>query len=147
MILDANLLVYAHVAEFGQHEKARSWLDDRLSSALPVGFPWPTLLAFLRLVTNPRIFERPGPIERAWRQVEAWLDCPVAWIPEPTERHREVLGGLLVGRGARANLVPDAHLAALAIEHGLVLCSADAGFARFSELRWHNPLRARSGSG
>jgi uncharacterized protein len=147
ILLDANILLYAHVTQFRQHERARSWLDDCLKGALPVGFPWSTMLAFLRLVTNPRIFERPEPVEQAWRQVEAWLNTPVAWIPQPTERHREVLGRLLVSHGARANLVPDAHLAALAIEHGLMLCSTDADFARFSELRWRNPLSDPASSG
>ncbi|MGH6896395.1 MAG: type II toxin-antitoxin system VapC family toxin [Geminicoccaceae bacterium] len=141
ILLDANILVYAHVTQFRQHERVRPWLDERLKGALPVGFPWSTLLAFLRLVTNPRIFERPEPVEQAWQQAEAWLNTPVAWIPQPTERHREVLGTLLVDHGVHANLVPDAHLAALAIEHGLMLCSTDADFGRFSGLRWHNPLR------
>jgi uncharacterized protein len=92
------------------------------------------------LVTNPRIFERPEPMAGAWHQVEVWLGSPMAWIPQPTERHREVLGRLLVSHDARGNLVPDAHLAALAIEHGLVLCSSDSDFARFPTLRWDNPL-------
>jgi uncharacterized protein len=138
IVLDANLLVYAHVAQFPQHERARVWLDDRLNGSLPVGFPWPTLVAFLRLVTNPRIFERPESVGRAWGQVARWLDSAVAWIPQPTEKHRAVLGSLLAS-GA-GNLVPDAHLAALAIEHGLVLCSSDSDFARFPNLRWDNPL-------
>jgi predicted nucleic acid-binding protein len=81
---------------------------------LPVGLPWSTILAFLRLVTNPRIFERPEPVEQAWRQAEALLDSPVPWIPEPAERHREIIKTLLLSHGMRANLVPDAHLAALA---------------------------------
>ena len=139
ILLDANLLVYAHVTQFPQHERARVWLDDRLNGSLPVGFPWPTVVAFLRLVTNPRIFEHPEPRARAWGQVARWLDSAVVWIPQPTEKHRAVLGSLLVG-GAQANLVPDAHLAALAIEHGLVLCSSDSDFARFPNLRWDNPL-------
>jgi uncharacterized protein len=149
ILLDANLLVYAHVSAFVQHERARAWLDDRLSGSLPIGFPWSTLIAFLRLVTNARIFERPEPIARAWHQVEAWLGSPMAWIPQPTERHREVLGRLLVSHGGHANLVPDAHLAALAIEHGLVLCSSDSDFARFPGLRWDNPLidAAKRGGG
>jgi toxin-antitoxin system PIN domain toxin len=141
ILLDANLLVYAHVASSPAHEAARRWLDERLNGSAPVGFPWPTTLAFLRLVTNPRMFERPEPIGEAWRQVEEWLDRPVAWIPEPTEHHRDVLKALLGGHGIRGNLVPDAHLAALAIEHGLVLCSTDGDFARFAGLRWQNPLR------
>jgi hypothetical protein len=98
------------------------------------------LLAFVRLVTNPRVLERPESATSAWEQVEAWLDCPGVWIPQPTERHRDVLGRLLALPGVQANLVPDAHLAALAIEHGLTLCSTDGDFARFPDLRWENPL-------
>lgn len=105
-----------------------------------VGFPWPSLLAFLRLVTNPRVFERPASSRAAWQQVEEWLDCEAAWVPAPTERHREVLGRLLASGAVRANLIPDAHLAALAIEHGLVLASTDGDFARFPGLRFENPL-------
>ncbi|MGH2370641.1 MAG: TA system VapC family ribonuclease toxin, partial [Chloroflexota bacterium] len=124
------------------HQAARNWLDARLNGSARVGLPWPSLLAFVRLVSNPRIFERPEPVADAWRQVEAWLDCPPVWIPQPTDRHRDVMGPLLRAHGTRANLVPDAHLAALAIEHGLVLCSTDGDFARFPDLRWQNPLRA-----
>ena len=141
ILVDANLLVYAHVTSFDEHKAARSWLDDRLSASASVGLPWPTVLGFVRLVTNPRIFERPKTVPEAWQQAQAWLDCPVSWIPNPTERHREVLSGLLVLRGLRANHVPDAHLAALAIEHGLTLCSTDSDFERFPGLRWENPLK------
>ena len=105
-----------------------------------VGLPWPSLLAFLRLVTNQRVFERPASSRAAWQQIEEWLDCPVVWIPAPTDRHRQVLGRLLSEAAVRANLVPDAHLAALAIEHGLVLASTDGDFARFPGLRFENPL-------
>jgi hypothetical protein len=142
ILVDGNLLVYAHVASFRQHERARDWLDAQLTGGAPVGLPWPSLLGFLRLVTNPRVFRRPEPVARAWGQVEAWLQAEVAWIPEPTERHRDVLGGLLAVAGVQANLVPDAHLAALAIEHGLLLCSTDGDFGRFPQLRWQDPLAA-----
>lgn len=140
ILVDANLLVYARVASLPQHATARAWLDAKLNGTAPVGLPWPSLLSFVRLVSNPRIFEKAEPVESAWAQVEEWLDCAPAWIPEPTERHRELLGSLLRKPGGRANLVPDAHLAALAIEHGLLLCSADGDFARFTGLRWENPL-------
>lgn len=140
ILIDANLLVYAHVSSFEQHEQAHEWLDEQLNGAAPVGLPWASLLAFLRLVTNPRVFERPEPVGDAWRQVLAWLDCETAWIPQPTERHTELLGDFLAIPGMHANLVPDAHLAALAREHGLMLCSADSDFARFPALRWLNPL-------
>lgn len=142
ILVDANLLVYAHVRGSREHERARSWLDAQLSGDTRVGLPWPSLLAFLRLVTNPRVFARPEPIGTAWRQVEAWLGAETAWIPAPTERHAQVLGALLAAANAEANLVPDAHLAALAIEHGLTVCSSDGDFARFRGLRWKNPLSA-----
>lgn len=141
ILVDANLLVYAYVSSMAQHAGARAWLDARLNGTAPVGLPWPSLLAFVRLVSNPRVFEHPVAVADAWRQVEEWLDCPSVWIPLPTERHREVLRPLLAVAGARANLVPDAHLAALALEHGLLLCSTDGDFARFPGLRWENPLR------
>lgn len=140
ILVDANLLIYAHVSSFPQHTRARAWLDGQLSGSARVGLPWPSLLAFLRIVTNPRLFQRPEPITDAWRQVSAWLEAEVAWIPQPTERHREVLGTLLAAASVHANLVPDAHLAALAIEHGQLLCSTDGDFGRFPELRWQNPL-------
>jgi len=105
-----------------------------------VGLPWASLLAFLRLVTNPRVFARPEPIADAWRQVLAWLGWETAWIPQPIERHAELLGQLLATPGVYANLGPDAHVAALAMEHGLALCSTDGDFARFPSLRWINPL-------
>ncbi len=96
----------------------------------------------MRIVTNPRVFDRPEPVDSAWHQVTAWLGAAVAWIPAPTPRHAAVLGRLLDAPGVRADLVPDAHLAALAIEHGLVLQSTDGDFARFRDLRWHDPLRS-----
>jgi len=140
ILVDANLLVYAHVSSLRQHEAARAWLDGRLSGAAPVGLPWVSLLAFVRLVSNPRVFERPLTVAEGWAQVVGWLSCPSAWIPEPTERHAELLGGLLCAPGLRANHVPDAHLAALAMEHGLVVCSTDGDFARFTGVRWENPI-------
>jgi hypothetical protein len=140
ILVDANLLVYAHVASFAQHQKARESLDGRLSGAAPVGLPWTSLIAFLRLVTNPRVFEHPEPIGLAWRQITAWLGCETAWIPQPTERHCEILEALLADPGIHGPLLQDAHLAALAIEHGLLLCSVDTDFLRFPGLRWENPL-------
>ena len=140
ILVDANLLVYAHVSSFAQHERARAWLDGKLGEAAPVGLPWESLLAFVRLVSNPRVFERPLTVAEGWAQVEGWLSCPNAWIPEPTARHAELLAGLLRAPGLRANHVPDAHRAALALEHGLVVCSTDGDFARFTGVRWENPL-------
>lgn len=143
ILVDANLLIYAHVESFPQHPRARAWLDARLNGPAPVGLPWTNLLAFLRVSTNPRVFEKPASIADAWRQVQDWLGCERAWIPQASERHSEILGGLLSASGVQANLVQDAHLAALAIEHGLILCSSDGDFARFPGLRWENPLLDR----
>jgi uncharacterized protein len=140
ILIDANILIYAHVNSFAQHHVAREWLDRQLNGSAPVGLPWASLLAFLRLVTNSRIFEHPESIEDAWRQVQAWLACESVWTPEPTERHAEVLGEILKLPGVHGNLVPDAHLAALAMEHGLTLCSTDGDFARFRAVRWVNPI-------
>ena len=141
ILVDANLLIYAHVETFPQHDQALDWLDERLNGTARVGLPWPNLLAFVRLVTNPRVFEQPETVDAAWEQVEEWLDCPPVWIPQPTNRHREIFGPLMKKQNLQANLVSDAHLAALAIEHGLTLCSTDGDFGRFTDLRWENPLR------
>ncbi len=140
ILVDANLLIYAHHSGFPQHEAALRWLDDRLNGPAQVGLPWPSLLAFVRISVNPRVFERPTSMADAWSQVERWLAWDRVWVPAPSERHRFILGDLLAGVGASPRLVPDAHLAALAIEHGLTLCSTDGDFARFSGLRWENPL-------
>lgn len=140
ILVDANLLIYAVNASAPQHAAARLWLDERLSGPVRVGLPWPSVLAFLRLVTNPRVFERPLGMADAWSQAKSWLGSAPAWVPMPTPRHAEILAQLLAGSGVHGNLVPDAHLAALAIEHGLELNSTDGDFARFAGLKWRNPL-------
>jgi toxin-antitoxin system PIN domain toxin len=140
ILVDANLLIYAHVSTFAQHEGARNWLDEQLNGSVRVGLAWPSITAFLRIVTNPRVFERPASMAAAWRQVQDWLGCETVWTPSPTEHHAEILGRFLALPGMQANLVPDAHLAAIAIAHGLTLCSTDGDFARFPDLRWRNPL-------
>lgn len=141
-LVDANLLVYAHVSGDQRHERARIWLDEQLAGTARVGLPWPTTLAFIRLVTNPRIYSAPSTITRAWTQVGRWLDAPVAWIPQPTRRHRDHLQEFMAVGGLRANDVPDAHLAALCREHGLRLATTDTGFSRFPGLPWFDPLIA-----
>lgn len=140
ILVDANLLVYAHGASMPEHARARGWLDEKLSGPSRVGLPWQSLLTFLRLVTNPRIFRNAESLSSAWKKIDEWMSSDAAWMPEPTGRHADILKGLLALPGLNANDVPDAHLAALAIEHGLTLCSSDRGFARFSGLNWLNPL-------
>jgi uncharacterized protein len=140
ILVDVNLLLYATNVSASQHHVAREWLDRQLVETPRVGLPWATLLGFLRLATNARVIARPLTMAAAWQQVSQWLACEPTWIPLPTERHGEVLGRLLAEPGMYGNLVPDAHLAALAIEHGLTLCSTDGDFARFPEMKWLNPL-------
>jgi len=140
ILCDTNLLVYAWARSMPQHAVARRWLEQTLNSGVRVGMPWQVVLGFARLVTNPRIFARAITIAEAWKVVESWLDSPGVWVPAAGEQHRELLSRLLPHASGNANLIPDAHLAALAIEHGLLLCSADGDFARFPGLRWQNPL-------
>ncbi len=105
-----------------------------------VGLPWLSLAAFVRISTNPRATHRPLTGPEAWKYVADWLEADRSWIPLPTDRHAEVLGSLVCRQDLRANLITDAQIAALAIEHGLAVYSADSDFARFSEIRWINPL-------
>ena len=140
ILVDANLLIYAKFSDLPQHSVARTWLEGQLSTPGKVGIPWQTSLAFLRLSTNPRLFGRPLSIEAAWRQVTEWSQHVRVWIPEPVADHAMILGEILISAKATGNLVPDAHLAALAIGHGLTLCSTDSDFARFRGLTWVNPL-------
>ena len=142
ILVDANLLIYAAHHAAPEHERARSWLDDRLNGTTRVGLPWPSLLAFVRLASNPAVARNPVTPADAWRQVKDWLACEPAWIPVPGDSHAEILGPLIANPIVTNRLVSDAHLAALAIEHGLILCSTDGDFARFPGLTWHNPLAA-----
>jgi len=139
-LVDANVLLYAKFVEFPLHEPARAWLDRKLCGSTAVGLPWASLLAFLRIGSSARLLRRPLPLRDGMRQVDRWLAAPRAWTPAPTDRHAEVLAGLLSEGGTSPKTVTDAHLAALAIEHGLTLCTTDSGFGRFAGLRWENPL-------
>ncbi len=140
ILVDSNILIYAKSIRSAHHVSASKWLDVQLNGVMPVGLPWAVLLAFVRITTNARAFPEAKSGAEAWQQAREWLSCPVVWIPQPTEHHADVLGELLSLPGMGGNLVTDAHLAALAIEHGLTLCSADTDFARFKKLRWVNPL-------
>jgi len=140
ILVDANLLLYAANRAAPEHERAREWLDGRLNGSAPVGLPWTSLLAFVRLATNPLVVRNPATAAQAWRQVDDWLDCRPAWTPAPGDGHRAILGELLAAPWMTSRLVADAHLAALAVEHGLTLQTTDGDFARFPGLRWENPL-------
>ena len=142
ILVDANLLIYAANVRANEHDRAKSWLDGHLSGSVRVGLPWPSLLAFVRVLTNPVIVGKAVTTATAWQQVRDWLKADVVWIPVPGERHVDILGQLLDNPLMSSRLVTDAHLAALAIEHGLTLCSTDGDFAKFPGLKWENPLAA-----
>ena len=144
ILVDANLLVYASNTAAPEHSRARSWLDARLNGTPRVGLPWPSLLAFVRLVSNPLVVRDPVSPAEGWRQVERWLTCEPAWIPVAGEGHQRILASFLQVPWMTSRLVPDAHLASLAIEHGLTCCSTDGDFARFRGLKWENPLAAEA---
>ncbi len=139
-VVDTNLLIYAIDESAARHERARAWLEETLSSAETVGFAWIVILAFLRLTTSPRIFETPLTPSQALDHVDSWLAQPGAVVVDPTDRHPVLLRELVMDVGTAGNLTTDVHLAAIAIEHGAELCSADGDFARFPRLRWTNPL-------
>ncbi len=140
MLLDANVLLYAADEDSPRHLAASAWLEAQLNGDRRVGIPWESLTAFVRVMTHPRIVVRPLTPEAAWSYVEDWLRVPVVWVPSPTDQHAAVLGNLVGKYRPTGNLVPDAHLAALAIEHGAEVITTDTDFARFTEIRWRNPL-------
>lgn len=140
MLLDANLLLYAVHKRAERHDEAAAWMTERLNGAVRVGFPWQSINAFLRISTHPRAFQRPLAPSTAWERVTDWLGASVSWIPEPGPEYRQIFGELVQTYGPSGNLIPDAALAALAIEHGVTLISTDTDFARFRGLRWENPL-------
>ena len=139
MIVDANVLLYAVDADSPFHRAAAGWLERALNGPGRVGFPWPSLLAFQRIATHPRATPNPLAPAGAWRHVSDWLGADQAWIPQPGPRHADILRELIVSNDLRGNLVPDAHLAALALEHGVGVCSFDSDFARFDRLVWERP--------
>ena len=141
ILVDANILLYAEDALHPDNEGARLWWDDALSGSDPVCLCWPVLAAFVRIGTNRRVFETPLAISEAVARIDSWLDQPCTRIVRATERHWEVFRTLLADGNAPANLVTDAHIAALAIEHGCRLATADTDFARFPGLNWFHPLR------
>jgi len=139
-LVDTNLLLYAVDETSPHHRVARPWLEGQLSGSETLAFAWAVLLAFLRLATNPRVFEAPLTLEEALDLVDSWLEQPNATVVHPTDRHSRLVRELLAPLGTAGNLTSDAHLAALSVEHGAELCSGDSDFARFQRVRWLNPL-------
>ncbi|WP_300008892.1 type II toxin-antitoxin system VapC family toxin [Pseudonocardia sp.] len=138
-VVDANVLLYAVNTAADRHDESRSWLDGALSRGEAVGFSWVVLLAFLRLTTKVGLFPVPLSTGGACARVQAWLAQPAGVVLEPTPRHLTVLAGLLRDTGTGGNLTNDAHLAALALEHGATVITYDSGFGRFPGVDWRPP--------
>ena len=141
IVVDVNLLLYAVISGFPQHEVARAWWEDTLNSSTEVGLSSSAIFGFLRISTNPRVLGTPLSVEEAVDYVSEWLDLPNVCLLAPDRRHFEIALDLLRGIGTAGNLTTDAQLAALAIEHDADMCSNDTDFARFEGLRWVNPLK------
>lgn len=140
IVPDSNLLIYAVNTDSRFHDRSRDWWTAALNGEESVGLSWLTLLAFLRVSTHPQLFPRPLAVDQALSAIEGWLGSPVVRLLHPTERHPQVMRSLLHHGGASGDLVNDAHIAALALEFGGVVYSADADFGRFDIVRWVNPL-------
>ncbi|MGC1207206.1 MAG: TA system VapC family ribonuclease toxin [Ornithinimicrobium sp.] len=140
MLLDANILLYALDERSPHHERSRDWVEGTFNGDQRVGLPWQTIGAVARIATHPRIMVQPLTSDEVSSRIDAWMACPVVWVPAAGERTARILTRLLRRTGATGNLVPDAQLAALAIEHGLQMVSSDTDFARFPEVSWFNPL-------
>lgn len=139
-VIDLNLLLYAVNRDDEYHAPARAWLEDALNADEPVGLPWVVILGFLRIATNPRVFAHPLTTAQATELVDAWLARPAVIALAPGDEHWRILRSLIANTRSIGAIATDAHLAALAIENGAELCSADADFRRFDGLRWSNPL-------
>ena len=133
--------MYARNATDPRCERVAAWLEQALNGPARVGLAWPVLTGFVRIATNARIMSRPLPPTAAWAQVEEWLDAPCSWVPTETPQHARVMGQLIARHDLSGPIVSDAHLVALAIEHGVAVASTDGDFARFDEIQWINPLR------
>ena len=139
LLLDANVLLHAVNERAREHAAAGEWLLRALAGTEAVAFAWTVVLAFLRLSTHPAVFPRPLTAGQAADAVEAWLGAPPAVAVEPTRQHLALVRGLLERAGTAGNLVGDAHLAALALEHGATIVSFDRDFARFEGVRLRRP--------
>jgi uncharacterized protein len=141
ILVDANLLIYAHHQASEFHSRARAWFEDALQGREDIAIAWMSVLAFLRITTNRHIFAHPFSMAEAEKIVAEWMGHPAISMVSTGDRHWEILSRMLLVGQAGSELVSDAHLAALAIEHGAVVCTTDRDFARFPGLRWQNPLQ------
>jgi toxin-antitoxin system PIN domain toxin len=143
ILVDTNILIYAEDSLSLLHDEARQWWDTQLSEEAPVYLCWSILTSFIRISTNRQIFKKPLTVNQAIMRVQSWIDQPCVRLINSTESHWKILQTMLLEGQAKANLVVDAHLAALAVEHGCILYSTDSDFSRFPKLKWKNPLKAK----
>jgi toxin-antitoxin system PIN domain toxin len=144
ILVDTNILIYAEDSLSLLHEEGRQWWDTQLSGEFPVCLCWSILSSFIRISTNRQIFKQPLNVKQAITRVQSWIDQPCVRLIHPTESHWQIFRIMLLEGQAKANLVVDAHLAALAIEHGCILYSTDSDFSRFPKLKWKNPLKTKN---
>jgi len=143
ILVDVNIPIHAINRNSPHHARLRDWWDDQLSGVRPVALPWAVCFSFVRIMTNPRIFTSPLSVDEASEYVSSWLAQPCVRTLDPLDGHWQLAASLLREAGTAANLTTDAHLAALAIQHGCELCTTDADFSRFPGLRWRNLLERR----
>ncbi len=143
ILVDTNILIYTEDRISQLHEEAQQWWDTQLSGESPVCLCWSILSSFVRISTNRQIFKKPLTVKQAIMRVQSWIDQPCVHLINPTESHWQIFQIMLLEGQAKANLVVDAHLAALAIEHGCILYSTDSDFSRFPKLKWKNPLKTK----
>jgi uncharacterized protein len=142
ILIDVNVLVYAHKREAPDHDRHRTWLESVLRAEQAYGMSELVVSSFLRIVTHPRVFDPPSPLDLALRFAAEVLERPNCVRLSPGPRHWSIFTALLSRAGARGNLVPDAYLAALAIEHGCEWITTDRDYSRFEGLKWRHPLQA-----
>ena len=140
ILVDANLLIYAIDADSPHHARAKQWLEETLSGETWVALPWVVILAFLRITTRTGILRNPLPPEDALAYLDSWLRQPYVRAVGPGDNHWPILRNLVQSSGTAGNLTSDAHLAALALEHGCTIVSADNDFRRFAGVKHTNPL-------
>lgn len=139
-LIDVNLLVYAVNSTASQHHPVKKWLEEMTSSGAPIVFPWVTIIGFLRVATNAKALPNPLTTNQALSSLQQWLGRDHVHIVEPGPWHWQILSEMIARFNLVGNSLTDAHLAAMAIEHGWTLYSADRGFARYPNLKWVNPI-------
>ncbi len=139
MLVDANVLLSSVDSTSQHHQLAERWMTEALSGHNRIALPWASVGAFLRISTHPRVFREPLTSAQAWSCIEAWMGSGVTWIPAAGERTLKIFGELVLRHHVTANLVPDAQLAAFAVEHGIPVVTFDSDFRRFPEVTVVNP--------